>query len=755
MPIVDTEIKTLITKDRTPVEIWHRLMTTNAFQSQALPRSLEITLRRSPELKRAFRLFIYESVHGSSPSFPSLDLVLTTFLNRGLFRYQMLWYVLHETRPQLADLVFGTAQSPPQQSHDEQAVGILTAIMDAWRIALRPVSSPFSTSVSDARKDWNSLPTEEELEHTLKNSADYFKRFKELFAGRVSAQLENAVAADSAWAYLCFEDLRKRGSIPDAYLTEWEPWTQLMGLLIAPGRLSHTNYLYRILAKASTEVEKGLVSSAIQRYRADSQPRTITSQLEEPEHPTLRPATIDGQKFLGAAAYRSRLAHAARKGNEQAALNIWYEFVYSIDADRSEEFTSAVIAVFLWYFARSRQPGRAVQAWELLRKLKISPVAEHWTATVEAAKSTGNVASLQSLWQFMLQADARPPNQAWTAYITALFKLKEEGSALKAVAALDTQWSALKKEQVTQPDSLAPSMIPINAAISGLLAQNHVEPIDTLLRLAGQHGLNPSTDTYNIFLKHATQQQDSTKMVKIFDEMKKARCEPDVITFTLVIDSLLRHPDSPLLSSSLTEQEARINQLFTDLATAGLEPNAHTYTTLLSALLDHEDPHISAVQAVLQRMGQQGIRDNSYAYTALVGHHFTRKPPDIAAIERLQQRITDDRLMLDAEFYDRLARGFAEAGEYDRTLSALRKLDARRKLSLRTAVAVLTLLVRSEDFDGARELVTKVQRETVNSPMVKRDRQRLPQWLELVAQLQAAGVVTKQSDPGNVFRKIT
>ena len=422
---------------------------------------------------------------------------------------------------------------------------------------------------------------------------------------------------------------------------------------------------------------------------------------------------------------RSLLHQATKKSNAKLALKLWERQVKRMSTDR--KIDDSVFLDFLRTFFAVGRPDCATEVWNTMCKHGYKPTAMHWVTLLEGCKRTQDLASLKSIWQRMAAAKMENTNQAWTVYISGLLQCKDWRSALKAVKDLGEAWKLSKapiasksteaattttEQKVHKADQFASSIVPINAAMFGLMGNRKPNLARQILTWAISENIKPDTTTFNILLRPAVRYNDSEGAQRILAEMKHHACDPDVVTFTILIDGIFRNPASAFQTRSPKAQQAVIVRVFKDMQDNNIHATAHTYTTILDGLLHRKYFNLPAARAVLARMTDHGIRPTPHIYTILVTHYFSLDPPDLHAIDSLWRRIELEKAPVDHILYDRMIEGYGRVGAIDKMLAVLRRMPSEGKRPGWIALlGALRALAQAEEWGLVADLVRDVADE--------------------------------------------
>ncbi|MCJ1285866.1 hypothetical protein MMC26_005208 [Xylographa opegraphella] len=416
----------------------------------------------------------------------------------------------------------------------------------------------------------------------------------------------------------------------------------------------------------------------------------------------------------------SLLRRAAKEWDVKLALKLWKREMEQMST-RTSSYSSVFVEFLRTFFAVGR-PDYATEVWNTMCKHGYKPTTMHWVTLLEGCKKTQDLVSLKSIWRRMEVAEMQNTNQAWTVYISGLLHCKDWQSALNAVDDLEKAWKLSKDHlaskgtnaqgTIHEADQFSPSMVPINAAISGLLGNRKPNLAQQILSWAISKNIKPDTTTFNILLRPAVRHDDSEQVQKILSEMKHHACDPDVVTFTIIIDGIFRNPSSAFEVQSPEAQQALIVRIFKDMQDHNIKATIQTYSTILDGLLHPKYFNLPAARATLARMTDQGIKPTPHIYTILVTHYFSLTPPDLPAIDGLCRRIELEKSPVDHIFYDRMIEGYGRVGAIDKMLAVLRRMPLEGKRPGWIALlGALKALAQAEEWDLVKDLVRDVTDE--------------------------------------------
>ena len=385
---------------------------------------------------------------------------------------------------------------------------------------------------------------------------------------------------------------------------------------------------------------------------------------------------------------------------------------------------------FLWAYTCLRRPVQATHVWNRMIELGRNPSQEHWLAMLRGCKQAKDYNAMRDIWQRMNAFGIRPGLRCWTIRIQGLILSGQWPQGLKALDELSKVWDsaalpATRAQSIPEEsaanqlggetkDLLVPSIVPINAAITSLLAIGSADVVGTFLKWAELHKIRPDTATFNILLRRAIRGHQPGNARNILHQMESFQCQPDIHTFTIIIDGLFRNPGSAFRFEESEAQVAAVADIFRQMKDIGIEPSVYTFSSMLDGLLganswQRNQINVAAARAVLDHMAGEGIKPSPHIYTILISHYFNLDPPDLPSIDGLWNRMQLEGSTRDHIFYDRMIEGYARVGAVEKMLAFLRRMPQEGKSPGWVALhAVLQSLVRAHEWDMVQDLVRDV-----------------------------------------------
>lgn len=442
------------------------------------------------------------------------------------------------------------------------------------------------------------------------------------------------------------------------------------------------------------------------------------------------------------------LARALQRSDTGLATKLWQRFYDdSIHDGVVESSQDQILSQFITAFFSLRRPEQAVNVWNAMVRWNLTPKQKHWQAMIVGSTKAKDLTSVQRIWSNMKAAGFEPDTKSWTAWIHGLIKCGEWQIGLAALEELGRLWRQVpEKAKTDDAGQLLPTIEPVNGAITALLATGKADLVPKVFRWAKSQNLTLNTSTFNIMLRPAIRKDRIDDVYHLLSEMQIHNCQPDIVTFTIILNGLLSNPTSSFHTQTPEAQQSTVLNLLSTLQNNGLTATAHTYSTVLDGLLSPQTLNLSASRAVLDHMAGSNLKPSPHIYTILVSHYFDTSPPNLAAIDSLLHRIRQEKGVLDPVFYDRMIEGYARIGEVEKMLQFVRRAPNEGKSpSWMALLAVLKELVRQQEWVFVKEFVADVS-DQKNGLLRHGEGSKVGRdWFwELVDDLRGGGFVTEE-----------
>ncbi|WFD17971.1 hypothetical protein MCAP1_000182 [Malassezia caprae] len=266
----------------------------------------------------------------------------------------------------------------------------------------------------------------------------------------------------------------------------------------------------------------------------------------------------------------------------------WAVALSGLLAARREDLASHV-----WACAGATQ-ARAGEAW---------PPLALWNAVLDGYSRAGDLPSVLATWRVLThQASARdvplargaenvqapsssPDLVCYTTMMAALFRQRHVQEAI---------------ELFTQLRAQSDVRIPVetyNAVVHGLCVARHMREAQAIVQSMGEGDVPPPTiTTINILLRAHARQKNLPAMAATLRRILPLGLRPDVITFTTVLDALLRRATTP------AEAEAAVSQVQQIMQSMHVPPNSVTFTAMIKACLNVKGDMEPRMRVAMQLM---------------------------------------------------------------------------------------------------------------------------------------------------------
>lgn len=614
-----------------------------------------------------------------------------------------------------------------------QATPLLEEILDIWEIFMEEYGTtdhslrtqpPKSESLdqsenvggsmptsSDRTRAWHGLPKNLDTRLPSLNTRSAIRQRVLEFLPKYPNRPMNGIAEAALLTHDCIDILKKNSAISDSVVKSAQPFHSFVRYLNYKGH--HLSGLVIEMLEAN-----GLSSRIADLVVAgwEAAPKSKTEYLV-----SVGQTASEKNAFQQSTDWKMRqirlisqdLARAVQRSDTGLASKLWQRFYDNSIYDGIMEISQdQILSQFLTAFFSLRRPEQAVNVWNAMVRWDLTPKQKHWQAMIVGSTKAKDLTSVQQIWSNMKAAGFEPDTKSWTAWIHGLIKCGEWQIGLAALEELGSLWRRAPEKaetDATGTSQLLPTIEPVNGAITALLATGKADLVPKVFRWAKSQNLTMNTSTFNIMLRPAIRKDRIDEVYDLLSEMQAHNCQPDIVTFTIILNGLLSNPTSSFHTQTPEAQQSTVLSLLSTLQNNGLTATAHTYSTVLDGLLSPQTLNLTAARAVLDHMAGNNLRPSPHIYTILISHYFDASPPNLAAIDSLLHRIRQEKGVLDPVFYDRMIEGYARMGEVEKMLQFVRRAPKEGKTpSWMALLAVLKELVRQQEWVFVKEFVADV-----------------------------------------------
>lgn len=294
-----------------------------------------------------------------------------------------------------------------------------------------------------------------------------------------------------------------------------------------------------------------------------------------------------------------------------------------ITSTKRVAMSNIVWTSFLAGFMKCQRRDLAGKLWNDMTALGIHPGVSLWTALIDSYDSIHAVDDALASWNMMRAENVQPNALAYRAVISAHFNGRKPDTALRIFREYQREY------QSTLPKDSQHDLSVHNTVLHGLLMADRTQEAKVLLRNMHDAGISPDLVSYNTFLAYYGRRGDFKELANVVNDMENAHLVGDVFSFSTILSALLKagREDAPDIIFKLMQKQ-------------GIEPNVATYT----AIIDHQmrgqdEQNVRAAMLMLQRMELNPlIHPNEVTYTSiLTGLHRNQQLP----VEKVQEWIKD------------------------------------------------------------------------------------------------------------------
>lgn len=329
---------------------------------------------------------------------------------------------------------------------------------------------------------------------------------------------------------------------------------------------------------------------------------------------------------------------AAAEPNAWLSLQVPHERS-SLPPSSRAQWTESCWSVCLSNFIAAGRTDLAKEVWTKFQQRGFQPTSHIWNSLLDGYARAKNYKAAVQTWETAVkQANQHPsttmkvPDELmYTTMINIYFQAKEPDQAM-----------ALLSEMMINSDrrggSLTIQAETFNAALHGLFFNRMQTQAQSLLDQMLTKGPAPNIGTINTLLRAYARAGDLEPIVSTLRLADKLELKPDVVTFTTILDALLRKG-----GESATAAVIRTLDIMKSM---GVQPNVVTYTAMIKACLvgaeaaqldlasqgllgdstdqkrqprTRDEVRIEAALELLDRMVKAKVAPSEITYTALIG----------------------------------------------------------------------------------------------------------------------------------------
>ncbi|SPO32781.1 uncharacterized protein UTRI_05714_B [Ustilago trichophora] len=309
------------------------------------------------------------------------------------------------------------------------------------------------------------------------------------------------------------------------------------------------------------------------------------------------------------------------------------------------QWTESCWSVCLSNFIASGRTELAMDVWTHFQQRQLRPTSRIWNALLDGYGRAKNYTAASQTWSTAIKSARTdssstnlPDEQMYTTMINIHFRAKKIEEALAL-------FSDMKAQSTRHGGKLQVQAETFNAVLHGLFFNGRQVQAQELLNEMLSKGPAPNIGTVNTYLRAYARVGDLQSLASTLRLADKLKLTPDVVTFTTVLDALLRKG-----GESATDSVVKTLDI---MASLGVQPNVVTYTAMIKACLvgaeaaqldmasqsmlgdttgrsrrqqqsqqeqmSSNDVRIEAALELLDRMVEAKVAPSEITYTALIG----------------------------------------------------------------------------------------------------------------------------------------
>jgi pentatricopeptide repeat protein len=532
--------------------------------------------------------------------------------------------------------------------------------------------------------------------------------------------------------FLFFTQDRHNGGITQNLRNEALPFVRLVAHLV-PGadmdplirEIKHLKDRNRLPEESADQLLQDINSLSSQALKMIGAKRFATAMPAAKDDPQL---AQEMQDFL-----TKRLARGFERQDTGIVNRLWEEArsVFAQPGSKAKfVIPSKIYNQLVSGFMQIKRADLAMSAWNEMVSNGTTPTVVTWTAMIAGCQKGRDLNGLEQIWARMIASGVQPDHAAWGARIYGLISLGQRDKGLAALSEMGKAWKesqtasepiaskgksrakAAAKLSLKSVDHPKPNIEIINGALLALSKapmrfDRKWDTMELVLRWAESYAIKAGNITYNVLLRLALEEQDTTRVSKILRSMEKDNIEPDIATYTIFMNTALR---TSLIELPEAEQTKVVIDFLEDMESRGLKPNSVVYSNLIDRLLKEHNNFVAA-RSVLDHMARRAIVPSAQIYTSLITHYFALEPPAIDAVDSLWQTIMNTPGSITDRFlFDRLIEGYARCDEIGKMMTVLTRMSKEGKSpSWSALIQVVSALSRAGDFQRVRRVVADVE----------------------------------------------
>ncbi|CAK9135082.1 unnamed protein product [Ilex paraguariensis] len=270
---------------------------------------------------------------------------------------------------------------------------------------------------------------------------------------------------------------------------------------------------------------------------------------------------------------------------------------------------------------------------------------------------------------------------------------------------------------------ISPSVVTFNSLFLILLKRGRTGMVYNLYdEMLSTYGVAPDTFTFNILIRGFSMNSKVDEGFRFFKEMKRFKCDPDVVTYNTLVDGLCRAGKVKIAHNVIK------GMLKKDL---NLKPNVVSYTTLIRGIVAFvKHKKLDKIKEIFEGTGGDGVFvPDTCTFNTLMNAHCNAQNLDEAL--KVFEKMTELRVRPDSATYSVLIRNLCQKGDFERAEQLFDELAEKEILLLDVGCKPLVAAYNPMFEYLCRNGRTK-KAETVFRQLMKRGTQDPPAYKTLI-----------------------
>jgi pentatricopeptide repeat protein len=281
-----------------------------------------------------------------------------------------------------------------------------------------------------------------------------------------------------------------------------------------------------------------------------------------------------------------------------------YAEVFAKSKESGVPISEVTYSKFISCFAESTRTQRAFDIWNDMQQANTAATVLSWNSLLRAGSlvRVDKDTVVSHIWNEMEKAGISPNSESYGILIDLRFR---DNKIQEALAIFD-------KIQEAQIPNVTVTIKIFNITVNGLLKAGRIKEAEMMLEEGEQNGYCSSPMVYNSFMRTYIDSKLYDKTIDILDRMDKMGIEPDIVTYSNVIDSAFK-----MARVNGTSPRDNIEKLINEMARNKIKANTIAMTSIISGLIK-TDRDIEGARMLFDAMLKKRIVPNARTFATII-----------------------------------------------------------------------------------------------------------------------------------------